>query len=150
VFVLVFFGVVAVTGSCWLQGVEGGWAALLAGVVVGLPAAAVLLINNYRDLDADLRAGRRTLAALLGRVQVQRLYTGLMLLPLMLLLPLELSGYHGAVLGGVALPLVIREVARLKRTPIGPELNLRLADTARAGFVLSLGLAVGLVLFSTF
>lgn len=144
VFVLAFFGIFAVFGSCWLQGVNGGLGALLAGTVVGLPAAAVLLVNNYRDLDSDLRTGRRTLAAILGPARVQPAYAAFMLLPLALLLPLEFAGYRGAAAGLLVLPLFLREIRRLKRTPRGPELNLRLADTARAGFLLNAALALGL------
>jgi hypothetical protein len=61
-------------------------AAWLGGAVVGLPAAAVLLVNNYRDRDADLRQGRRTLAARLGDAASERAYATLLLLPFALVL----------------------------------------------------------------
>ncbi|WP_051174705.1 1,4-dihydroxy-2-naphthoate octaprenyltransferase, partial [Thauera phenylacetica] len=73
-FVLLFFGVFAVLGSHWLQSRAVGHLDLLAGLAVGAPAAAVLLVNNYRDLAGDLRAGRRTLAALLGAEGARRAF----------------------------------------------------------------------------
>jgi 1,4-dihydroxy-2-naphthoate polyprenyltransferase len=146
VFVVVFFGIVAVLGSAWLQGAAGGGAALLAGVMVGLPAAAVLLVNNYRDLEADLRAGRRTLAAVLGRPLARRVYATLMLLPFVILPALPLIGHRGAWLGLVALLPAWHCVRALERSPIGPELNPLLAATARTGFALGMLLALGFLI----
>lgn len=146
IFVVAFFGVAAVAGSAWLQGAPGGNVALLAGVVVGLPAAAVLLINNYRDLDSDLRAGRRTLAALLGRLASRRAFAAMVLLPFVLLLVLAAFGHFGALLGFVALPMALRVIHDLEQSQVGPELNLLLAATARTGFALGMLLALGLVM----
>lgn len=66
-FVFVFFGIVATTGSHFLQADRFSPAALIAGTILGALAAAVLVVNNYRDLDSDLRAGKITLAVRIGR-----------------------------------------------------------------------------------
>lgn len=145
VFVLVFFGVLAVSGSCWLQGASGGWGAVIAGTLVGLPAAAVLLVNNYRDLDTDLRAGRRTLAAVLGRARSRYVFAAMMLLPYALLPMLAGAGYGGAWFGLLALPLALQSIRNLWRSRVGPELNLLLAATARSGFALGMMLTLGLL-----
>lgn len=147
VFVLVFFGLIAVAGSHWLQ--MGAWStnAWLAGLVVGTPAAAVLLVNNYRDLEQDQRAGRRTLAVLLGRTRARRVYFSLMLLPFPIMLGLASRGQTGTLLGLVALPLCLILCRRLTHTPPGPELNPLLADTARAGFITAMLMAVGILVF---
>ena len=145
VFVLAFFGVLAVSGSCWLQGAGGGWAALVLGTMVGLPAAAVLLVNNYRDLDTDLRAGRRTLAAVLGRSRSRYVFAAMMLLPYLLLPVLADAGYRGVWLGLLALPLAAQSIRNLWRSRVGPELNLLLAATARTGFALGMMLTLGLL-----
>ncbi|MDA8258636.1 MAG: 1,4-dihydroxy-2-naphthoate polyprenyltransferase [Betaproteobacteria bacterium] len=146
-FVLVFFGLVAVAGSHWLQ--TGAWSprAWLAGIVVGMPAAAVLLVNNYRDLEQDSRAGRRTLAVLLGRTRARRVYFALMMMPFPVMLGLALYGRPGAALGLLALPFCVLLCRRLAITVPGPELNLLLAATARAGFATATLLALGLLLF---
>lgn len=145
-FVLFFFGLVAVTGSHWLQ--LGTWSvdALLAGLVVGLPAAAVLLINNYRDLESDLRGGRRTLASVLGRKHSRLLYVALMLIPFTLLLLFPVHGLQGAWLGFLALPVSLSLIRRLFHSQPGPELNVVLAGTAQAGFILGLLLSIGVLL----
>ena len=145
-FVLVFFGLVAVAGSHWLQ--AGSWSsnAWLAGLVVGMPAAAVLLVNNYRDLEGDLRAGRKTLAAVVGRGNSRLVYAALMLLPYAVLPLLAMRGIKGALLGLLALPFSLSLIFRLRRTPPGPQLNLLLAGTAQAGFALGVLLSVGLLL----
>lgn len=146
VFVLVFFGLVAVAGSHWLQAGAGSVDAWLAGMVVGMPAAAVLLVNNYRDLEDDLRSGRRTLAALVGRDNSRSVYAALLLLPHAVLPLLALRGMPDALLGWLAVPFSIALIRRLRRTQPGPQLNLLLAGTAQAGFALGLLLAIGLLL----
>ena len=66
-FVFLFFGLVAVTGSYYVQVEELPWEALALAVPVGLLAAAILMVNNVRDIDSDRRAGKRTLVVRLGR-----------------------------------------------------------------------------------
>ena len=67
VFVFVFFGLVAVTGSYYVQAEQVTWEAFVLAVPVGLLATAILVVNNVRDLETDRRAGKRTLAVRLGR-----------------------------------------------------------------------------------
>ena len=67
VFVFLFFGVVAVTGSYFAQVERLSWEAFVLAVPVGLLASAILVVNNVRDLETDRRAGKRTLAVRLGR-----------------------------------------------------------------------------------
>lgn len=66
-FVFVFFGLVAVAATYWVQALQWSWTALLAGVPIGLLSVAILVVNNYRDIDTDRRAGKNTLAVRLGR-----------------------------------------------------------------------------------
>ncbi|THF67348.1 1,4-dihydroxy-2-naphthoate octaprenyltransferase [Pseudothauera nasutitermitis] len=146
-FVLVFFGVLAVCGSHWLQAQALSAAAVVAGLAAGAPAAAVLLVNNYRDLDTDLLSGRRTLAALLGRVGCLRAYGLLVLLPLPLLGVLALAGHPGALLGLLCAPALLRLAGRF-RAASGPGFNAVLTDTARQGSLLGLSMAAGLLLQS--
>ena len=81
VFVLAFFGVFAVAGSHWLQSPQLSWRDLVGGLAVGAPAAAVLLVNNFRDLETDRRSGRRTLAAVLGPRRSRFAYAAFVLAP---------------------------------------------------------------------
>lgn len=137
-FVFLFFGLFAVGGSYFLQ--TGQWSAesLAAGAALGALAAAVLLVNNYRDLDSDRRAGKLTLCHHLGRPAARLLYAALLLVPF--LLPLWRPGQLWPVL--LSLPGAILLIQRLRREPPGPGLNQVLADTARLqlGYGLLLGL----------
>src|SRR3982751_2664708 len=77
-FVFLFFGLVAVTGSYYVQVQELPWQAFALAVPVGLIASAILVVNNVRDLETDRRAGKRTLAVRLGRERTRRLYAAML------------------------------------------------------------------------
>lgn len=142
-FVLVFFGLVAVAGSHYLQSGALTPRALFAGLAVGMPAAAVLLVNNLRDLDADRRAGRHTLAAVLGPAASRRLHALLLLLPFGLL-PF-FAPRPTAWLALAALPATISVIRRSHRAE-GVAFNAVLADTARAQLIFSFLFALGSLL----
>lgn len=143
-FVWLFFGVIAVAGSHWLQAERLSPAALLAGAALGLPAAAVLLVNNLRDMAADTAAGRTTLAAVLGEAPARDTHAVLMIAPFFALPLIDalLPGRHGIWLALLALPLCLK-VVRSMRQAHGAMLNEVLAATARAQFVFGLLLALG-------
>ena len=77
-FVFLFFGVVAVVGSYYVQTEELVWEAFALSVPVGLLAAAILVVNNVRDVDTDRRAGKRTLAVKLGRERARGLFVAML------------------------------------------------------------------------
>jgi len=147
VFVCLFFGLAAVGGSYYLQTLSIDEAALLAGAIVGLLAAGVITVNNYRDLDSDARAGKYTLAVFLGRRGAHIVYAVEMLLPFALLPLLAALTGRGAwlALPLLALPPVLRQVGRFRRETPGPVFNELLARTAKLQFVFGLLLAVALV-----
>ena len=144
VYVLAFFGVAAVAGSHYLQTLRFDTTALLLGVVLGLPAAAVLLLNNYRDLETDRTAGRRTLCILLGRARARLLYAALLLLPLLLVLSPSLPG--AAWLAWGALPLALMLITRLVKGARGTGINVMLAQTGLYQALLALLLLIGFAL----
>lgn len=133
VVVWLFFGVVAVCGTYYLQTLALSPGALVAGGAVGLPAAAVLVVNNYRDLEPDAKVGKRTLAVCLGRDFSRWEYAVLMLAPfalLALLVPLSHLGW-GLLLPLSALPAAAALVRRFRQETAGPAWNALLARTAR-------------------
>ena len=142
-FVWLFFGLVAVGGSYYLQTLSLTPMALIAAAQLGLHAAAVITVNNYRDLDGDARNGKNTLAVKLGRPATRRLYAFEMLAPYALL-PL-LAGTLGwwAALPLLSLPLAIKLIRRFRREAPGPVFNAILATTAglQLAYALLLGLA---------
>lgn len=146
IFVFLFFGLIAVGGSYYLQTLGLSPAALVAAALVGIHAAAVITVNNYRDLDGDARNGKNTLAVRLGRPATRRIYAGEMLLPyaLLPLLGAELGAL--AALPLLSLPLAGRLIQRFHREAPGPVFNQILALTAglQLAFALLLTLAFSL------
>lgn len=129
VYVIVFFGLIAVAGSYYLQsGQLPGPAVALTGIAVGCYAAAVLLVNNLRDTEADLRAGRKTLAARLGVRGGRRLYGVLLLAPFPILA--VALGVQAIGLAWLALPVCLWLALQFSRMPVGPGMNAQLGRTA--------------------
>lgn len=143
-YVLAFFGVAAVAGSHYLQTLELAPSAVLLGVALGLPAAGVLMLNNYRDLETDSAAGRRTLCRILGRPWARHLYAALLALPVAILILGGLPGLPWLTAG--ALPLGTALVSRLYRGALGAAINPMLALTALYQAAIALLALVGLVL----
>lgn len=142
VFVFIFFGLVAVGGSYYLQTLNLMPTALLAAALVGIHAAAVITVNNYRDLDGDAKNGKNTAAVRLGRPATRRIYTLEMLAPYALLPLLGSLGWL-AVLPLLSLPLALKLILRFHREAPGPAFNNILAVTAglQLTFALLLSLA---------
>ena len=129
VFVFIFFGLVAVGGSYYLQTLSLSPTVQLAASLVGLHAAAVITVNNYRDHDGDRANGKNTLAVRLGQPAMRHLYAAEMLAPYALLPLLADLGWP-AVLPLLSLPLALRLVRRFRNEAPGPAFNTILAATA--------------------
>ncbi len=141
VYVIAFFGLAATVGSFYLQaGVAPDQTVAVLGIALGCHAAAALLVNNVRDTAADLAAGRRTLAARLGRSGSARLYGLFMLAPfaLVALAP----GTRGSAAVWLAAPLCMWLAWRFQSMSVGTAMNAQLARTALAQLVFG-GLLAG-------
>ncbi len=148
VFVFVFFGLVAVNGSYYVQLEELDALPLLLSVPVGLLSAAILVVNNVRDIDTDRRAGKRTLAVRLGRERTRTLFTA-MVVASYLLLPLALAlgdGSAWGLLGLLSLPLAAGPLRAVRERTDGPALNGALAGTGALLGVFALLVSLGLLL----
>ena len=144
IYVLLFFGLAAVGGTYYLQTLSFGWPAFWTGVALGLPAAAVLVVNNYRDLETDRLAGRRTLCHYLDRSRARWFYAALLLLPIPILASAGLPGASWPLIA--ALPLAAVLVRRLFRGATNEALNRQLAQTALYQMLLVLLMVVGFLL----
>jgi 1,4-dihydroxy-2-naphthoate octaprenyltransferase len=142
-FVLVFFGIAAVGGTYYLQTLSLPLSVLSVGLALGLPAAAVLLLNNYRDFETDRVAGRRTLCHLLGKPRARILYALLLALPVPLLMLLDLPLQGWPLL--LALPLAAYLSRQLWLTE-GRALNQLLARTGQYQLILVLMFGLGLLI----
>ena len=129
VFVFIFFGLIATGGSYYLQTLTLTPVALIAAGLVGIHAAAVITVNNYRDLDGDARNHKNTLAVRLGRPATQRIYRAEMLAPYALLPMLHSLGWLAA-LPVLSLPLALKLIHRFHHEAPGPVFNNILAATA--------------------
>jgi len=139
--VLVFFGWVAVMGSYFLQTGNVSLASFLFGTASGLFSAAMMLVNNLRDLPTDATAGKVTLAIRLGETLSRALYILMLILALVFhVLAANASAWHMLIPVLVCLKPVINLIVAI-RTHLGQGLNDVLADTAKAGFLYCLSSA---------
>lgn len=147
-FVLVFFGPVAVGGIAWLHTGQLGTAAVLVGLIVGLPASMVLLINNARDIESDRAAGRRTLAIVLGRRGSRRLFVVFLLAVAASLIMLALQGgpWLGALAGLGGLLTAVPIWNRLGENAPPEAFNASLKGTVRFQLALTAVVCAGLLL----
>ncbi|HEX8648919.1 MAG TPA: 1,4-dihydroxy-2-naphthoate polyprenyltransferase [Thermoleophilaceae bacterium] len=147
-FVFLFFGVVAVVGSYFVQVEELRWEAFALSVPVGLLASAILVVNNVRDVDTDRRAGKRTLAVKLGRDRARGLFAamvyGSFLVPFVVAAAGDVSWW--VLLALLALPLAPPLVRTVRTRTDGASLNGALAHTGRLLAVYSVLLAAGVLL----
>jgi len=149
VFVFLFFGVVAVSGSYFAQVERLTWEAFVLAVPVGLLASAILVVNNVRDLETDRRAGKRTLAVRLGRPRARTLFAA-MVFGAFLCAPVpwlagsdELSPW--LLLPLLAVPLAIPIVRTVRTRTDGPSLNQALAGTGMLQLVFCVLLSAGIL-----
>ena len=147
-FVFLFFGVVAVTGSYFVQTEQLVWEAFALSVPVGLLAAAILVVNNIRDADTDRRAGKRTLAVRLGRERARNLWLAMVLVAVVVPFAVAAAGGLSWWLALTALswPLVPPLWKQVSGHTDGPTLNAALADTGRLLAIYSVLLATGTLL----
>jgi 1,4-dihydroxy-2-naphthoate octaprenyltransferase len=146
VFVFVFFGLVAVCGTAFVQLGRVPELAWWASVPVGALSTAILVVNNVRDRAGDARAGKRTLAVRFGRSAGIVEYA--VLVAIAYAIPAALAPNHLARLLPLAtIPLAILRVRALARAATGPEHNALLAATAQLllvhGALFAVGLAIG-------
>jgi len=146
VFVFIFFGLVAVAGTTYLQTLSWEPLAFAAAVPVGALITAVLVVNNLRDLDTDRASGKRTLAVMLGAQSARLEYDAL--LALAYLVPLALTvaeaGSVALLLPLLSLPMAVPLATIVHAGGDPRRLNAVLKRTARTSLVFSLLLAIGL------
>lgn len=149
VFVFLFFGLVAVNGSYFVQLETVDWGTFGLSVAVGLLATAILVVNNIRDIDSDRRAGKMTLAVRLGRSRTQVLFRMCLVLAFVSLLLTAAfdPALVGALAGLISLPVALKADRAVWTRTDGPSLNRALADTGLALGVFAVTVSVGVILF---
>ncbi|WP_067178626.1 1,4-dihydroxy-2-naphthoate polyprenyltransferase [Microtetraspora niveoalba] len=143
--VFVFFGLVAVAGTTYVQLERLPWLALAAAVPVGLLACALLVVNNLRDIVTDGPSGKRTLAVVLGDGRTRLLYAAALIVPFLVALGVVPDRPFAAI-AVLALPLAVTPVRTVRSGATGPALIATLQQTGRLqlafGALFTLGLAL--------
>lgn len=145
-FVFIFFGIVPVMGTAYVQTLELSWGAFIASVGVGALACSILITNNLRDIPGDTEHGKRTLAVRIGDQRTRTLYIfsiiSAFVVPAILVIPFG----PWALLGYVAIPWVFLPIGLIRRGARGPALIPVLKSTGILllvyGVMLGLGLSI--------
>ena len=143
--VFVFFGLVAVMGTTYVQTGRLTVLSLAGGIASGALACAILVTNNLRDIPTDQIAGKRTLAVRLGDGHSRMLYVGLVVLPFVVTLAVALRR-PWALLALLAVPLALAPAATVRRGARGRDLVAVLRNTGRLQLGFGLLLTAGLSL----
>ncbi len=146
VLVLVFFGLVPVCLTYYLQTRTFTPEVVVASVACGLVIDALLIVNNFRDRDTDRKAGKCTLVVRLGAERSLRLYLALGVLACLCGVVFIKTHPFAAIFPLVYLVLHVGTCRKMRRIGSGKALNECLADTARNIFIYGLAVAVGLLL----
>jgi 1,4-dihydroxy-2-naphthoate octaprenyltransferase len=143
--VFVFFGLVSVMGTAYVQLERLPWAAWVVAVPVGLLSCAMLVVNNLRDIETDRRTGKRTLAVVLGDGRTRLLYSGCAVVSF-LCVPAVAAARPWAILALPAALWAISPVRRVLRGVTGPALVGVLGETGRLQIIFGALFAIGLAL----
>ena len=146
IFVFLFFGLIAVPGTYYLQTGSVTEFSLWLGAVMGMLATAILVVNNLRDRDADIISGKKTLAVRFGKTFSKIQFIMLVMLPFVL--PFHLWRQWNKMsflLTLFTLPIAVHLIIQLFNNT-GVDLNKVLAGTARFLFIFTLLLSAGLII----
>ena len=146
IFVFLFFGLIAVPGTYYLQTGSVTEFSLWLGAVMGMLSTAILVVNNLRDRDADIISGKKTLAVRFGETFSKIQFILLVMLPF--LLPFHLWRQWNKMsflLTLFTLPIAVHLIIQLFNNT-GADLNKVLAGTARFLFIFTLLLSAGLII----
>ena len=143
--VFVFFGLVAVVGTAYVQCERITGLAVAAALPIGLLACALLLTNNLRDIPTDLASGKRTLAVRLGDRRTRLAYVGAIMLSFAIVIGIAIFR-PWALLALLAAPLAMPPVRRVLSSARGAGLIPVLKETGQLQLVFGLLLAIGLTI----
>ena len=144
-FVFVFFGLVATIGTSYVIAESFGTLSFLSGVMTGLLAVALLVVNNIRDIEGDGRSGKRTLAVRLGSERSKWLYVSLFGLAAATIVAASLQD-AGAALGLVGLLSALPAISTVRHATTASELIRALGMTARVQIVVGVLYSAGVLL----
>ena len=145
VFVFVFFGLVATVGTTYVIVETVPVLAVLSGVLAGLLAVALLMVNNIRDIDGDSRSGKRTLAVRLGSARSKNLFALVYVASFGVVVAAATQSL-GALLGLAGLLAALPAISTVREATTAPQLVAALGMTARTQLVVGMCYVLGLVI----
>jgi len=145
VFVFVFFGLVAVVGTTYVQTGTLPGLAFAVAVPIGLLIVAILMVNNLRDIAGDAVVGKRTLAVLLGERATRLAFVGLLVVPFAIVVAVGMTR-PWTLLALVAAPLALPPARTVLSGGRGPALIGALQGTGLLTLATGVLLAIGLAL----
>jgi len=145
-FVFVFFGLVAVCGTVYVQLGRVTVATVLTGIGIGALTCAILVANNLRDIIGDAAVGKRTLATRLGDRRTRVFYLLLVALGALMIIGVAAITSAWALLGLVGLIMILPAARTVLAGGRGPELIGVLKTTGLAELVSAVGFAAGLII----
>ncbi|MDO5683402.1 MAG: 1,4-dihydroxy-2-naphthoate polyprenyltransferase [Propionibacteriaceae bacterium] len=146
VFVFVFFGLVAVCGTTFVQLGEWTVASVWVACAIGFLACAILVANNLRDLSGDAASGKHTLATRLGDSGTRALYAGLVIATAIAVVGAAVTTTVWALLGLIFVPVLVPALLRVMKGAVGKDLIAVLKATGIAELICAAGLFAGFVL----
>ncbi len=148
IFVLIFFGPVAVGGTYYVQSFEINMAVILAGIAPGLISVAILTINNLRDIASDSKSGKRTLAVRFGKSFAHSEYlTSIIIASLIPVLIYALIADHLPILtASITVLIAVPAIKTVLTKSDGPSLNNALAFTGKLLLIYSILFSIGWIL----
>ena len=145
-FVFLFFGLVAVGATYFVQAQHVTFPVVIAAVGIGALAANILVVNNYRDVETDAKAGKRTLVVRFGRGFARAQFATSLIFALTVPAQLYVAGFAPVVMLPVAIaPLALRQTRRLAEAKTPAELIALLGDTGKLLALYAVLLSVGVI-----
>lgn len=147
IFVLVFFGPVAVAGTYYVNTLTMSMPAIIAGFIPGLFSVGILTVNNLRDLDGDKLSGKRTLAVRCGRSFAKAEYLASVVIPYLITVLLVYTEHRWlSLISLVTIAQAVPLIRKVFTSTEGPALNAALASTGKLLFGHALLFSIGWVL----
>jgi 1,4-dihydroxy-2-naphthoate octaprenyltransferase len=147
-FVFIFFGLIAVCGTYYVQAIGLTWLVVVMASNMGFLITAILVINNLRDIHTDQKVGKNTLAVILGERRSKIEYALLVTFSYGVLLIIWMAGWVSVwiLLPLLFLPWAVSLIRTVWQSNIDSGLNIMLAKTAGLSFVYGVLLSIGIVL----
>ncbi len=144
-FVFIFFGLVAVVGTAYVQIGRMDLSEFIVAIPVGISSVCLLVVNNLRDIPSDSKAGKKTLAVRIGDLATRRLYFMLVVL-MFLFVAGSWAYFRFGPLGLIAIPFSIRPLKTVLKGASGKDLISALSLTGKMQLALALFFSVGIAL----